>query len=226
MDWEIVNTKDGSKSVFSKKFDASFHSWYGAVSEAKHVFIENGLAYRHMQGIDPVKILEIGYGTGLNAILSGIYALENDVEVIYSGLDKYEFPRELVQELNYAAFFDPSYHEFIRNINDVPYDAAIKLHGDFTLIKSLASLKDTELRQNYDVIYFDAFSPRQVPYMWTVEVFKKMYGALNPGGVLVTFCAQTQFKRDLQEAGFEVEILPGAPGKREMTRGTRKEESK
>jgi tRNA U34 5-methylaminomethyl-2-thiouridine-forming methyltransferase MnmC len=226
MDWEIVNTKDGSKSVFSKKFDASFHSWYGAVTEAKHVFIENGLAYRHMQGITPVKVLEIGYGTGLNAILSGIYALENDVEVIYSGLDKYEFPRELVKELNYAAFFDPSYNDFIRNINDVPYDAAIKLHEDFTLIKSLASLKDTELRQNYDVIYFDAFSPRQVPYMWTVEVFKKMHDALNPGGILVTFCAQTQFKRDLQEAGFEVETLPGAPGKREMTRGTRKDEPK
>lgn len=222
MDWEIVNTKDGSKSVFSKKFDAAFHSWYGAITESKHVFIENGLAYKHMQGAEQVKILEVGYGTGLSAILSGVYALENDVEVIYSGLDKYEFPRELVNELNYASFFDESYHEFIKHINDVAYDTAVKLHPNFTLIKSLGSLKDTELRQNYDVIFFDAFSPRQVPYMWTVEVFKKMYEALNPGGVLVTFCAQGQFKRDLKAAGFEVETLPGAPGKREMTRGIKK----
>ncbi len=221
MDWEIVNTKDGSKSVFSKKFDSSFHSWYGAVTESKHVFIGNGLAYKHMQGTNPIKVLEIGYGTGLNAILSGVYALENDVEVIYSGLDKYEIPRELVLELNYSTFFDPSYAEFIKNINDVPFDAAIKLNDNFTLIKSLGSLKDTALRQNYDVIYFDAFSPRQVPYMWTIEVFKQMFTALNPGGILVTFCAQGQFKRDLREAGFEVETLAGAPGKREMTRGTK-----
>lgn len=221
MDWEIVNTKDGSKSVFSKKFDASFHSWYGAVTESKHVFIENGLVYKHMQGMNSIKILEIGYGTGLNAILSGVYALQNDVEVIYSGLDKYEFPNELVNELNYASFFDTSFVDFIKGINNVPYDAAVKIHNNFTLIKSLNSLKDTSLRQNYDIIYFDAFSPRQVPYMWTVEVFKQMYEALNPGGILVTFCAQGQFKRDLKAAGFEVETLPGAPGKREMTRGVK-----
>jgi tRNA U34 5-methylaminomethyl-2-thiouridine-forming methyltransferase MnmC len=125
----------------------------------------------------------------------------------------------MMDELNYAAFFDPSYAEFIGNINDTPFDAAIKLNDNFTLIKSLGSLKNTELRQNYDIIYFDAFSPRQVPYMWTVDVFKQMHAALNPGGILVTFCAQGQFKRDLKEAGFEVETLPGAPGKREMTRG-------
>jgi tRNA U34 5-methylaminomethyl-2-thiouridine-forming methyltransferase MnmC len=216
---EIVNTKDGSKTVFSKVFDTSFHSWYGAVTENKHIFVENGLAYKHMQGMSSIKVLEIGYGTGLNAILSGIYALENDVEVIYSGVDKYEFPRELVEELNYAAFFDKSFSDFIRNINNVPFDAAIKLHEDFTLIKSLCSLKDLSLRQNYDVIYFDAFSPRQVPYMWTPEVFKKMYEALNPSGILVTYCSQSQFKRDLAQAGFTVEALDGAPGKREMTRG-------
>ncbi len=222
MGLEIVNTKDGSKSVFSKVFDASYHSWYGAVTESKYVFIENGLLYRHMQGADQIKILEVGYGTGLDAILSGIYALENDLEVIYSGIDKYEFPRELMDELNYAGFFDAKYQDFIKNINNVQYDTAIKLHEKFTLIKSLCSLKDVSLRQSYDVIFFDAFSPRQVPYMWTLEVFKKMYEALNPGGVLVTFCAQGQFRRDLKEAGFEVEALPGAPGKREMTRGSKK----
>jgi tRNA U34 5-methylaminomethyl-2-thiouridine-forming methyltransferase MnmC len=186
------------------------------------VFIENGLAYKHMQGMNAIRILEIGYGTGLNAILSGVYALENDVQVVYSGIDKYEFPRAMMDELNYAAFFDPSYAGFIENINNTPFDSGIKLNDNFILIKSLSSLKDTELRQSYDVIYFDAFSPRQVPYMWTVDVFKQMYAALNPGGILVTFCAQGQFKRDLKEAGFEVETLPGAPGKREMTRGIKK----
>ena len=113
MGLEIVHTKDGSKTVFSKVFDASYHSWYGAVTENKHVFIENGLAYKHMQGNSTIKILEIGYGTGLNAILSGVYALENDVEVIYSGIDKYEFPRELLDQLNYSTFFDASFGTII-----------------------------------------------------------------------------------------------------------------
>ncbi|MBK7309699.1 MAG: tRNA (5-methylaminomethyl-2-thiouridine)(34)-methyltransferase MnmD [Sphingobacteriaceae bacterium] len=222
MEFEIVNTKDGSKSVFSKVFDAAYHSWYGAVTENKYIFIENGLVYKHMQGLETIKVLEIGYGTGLNAILTGIYAVDNNVEVIYSGVDKYECPREILDELNYAAFFDAKYIDLIKHINNVQYDTAIKLHEKFTLIKSLASLKDTALRQNYDVIYFDAFSPRQVPYMWTLEVFKEMYKALKPGGVLVTSCTQSQFKRDLKAAGFEVEEIPEATGKREMTRGTKK----
>jgi tRNA U34 5-methylaminomethyl-2-thiouridine-forming methyltransferase MnmC len=219
MEFEIVNTKDGSKSIFSKVFDTSFHSWYGAVTENKYFFIENGLVYKHMQGLETIKVLEIGFGTGLNAILSGVYALDNNVEVIYSAIDKYEIPRELLNELNYISFFDAKFGDLIKNINNVQYDTAIKIHEKFTLIKSLSSLRDTTFRQNYDLIYFDAFSPRQVPYMWTLEVFKQMYLALNPGGVLVTPCTQSQFRRDLKEAGFEVEILPEAHGKREMTRG-------
>lgn len=219
MDLEVVNTKDGSKSLFSKVFDASYHSWYGAVTENKYIFIENGLVYKHMQGLETIKVLEIGFGTGLNAILSGVYAVENNVEVIYSGVDKYECPRELLNELNYITFFDAKFGDLIKNINNVQYDTGIKVHEKFTLIKSLGSLKDTAFRQNYDVIYFDPFSPRQVPYMWTVEVFKEMYKALNPGGVLVTSCTQGKFKLNLKQAGFEVEEIPEATGKREMTRG-------
>lgn len=219
MDLEIADTKDGSKTVYSKRFDAAYHSWYGAITESKHVFIENGLRFKHLQNCASLKILEVGYGTGLNAMLSAVYALENDIDISYSGIDKYEVPKELLDQLYYTIFFEPRFHEFLRKINAASYNDGVRFNDNFALVKSLHSLNETSIKENnYDLVYFDAFSPRQAPHMWTKEVFELMYSVLKPGGVLVTSCTQSQFKRDLEAVGFIVESLNSSPGKREMTR--------
>ncbi|MFO0357780.1 MAG: tRNA (5-methylaminomethyl-2-thiouridine)(34)-methyltransferase MnmD [Sphingobacteriaceae bacterium] len=219
MDLEIVHTKDGSNTIYSKQFDATYHSRHGALAESEHVFIKQGLHYKHQTGSNSINVLEVGYGTGLNAMLSLKYAMDNAITVSYTGIEKHEFPKELINTLGYLNYFEPKYQLPLNDLINASYNSEKLIVPEFRITNYLLDFKDMVWDKTYDVIYFDAFSPRHVPHMWTIEIFQTLYNVLNPGGVLVTFCAQGQFKRDLKAAGFTVERLPGAPGKREMTRG-------
>lgn len=219
MDLEIVHTKDGSNTIYSKQFDATYHSRHGALAESEHIFIKHGLQFKKESGLNAISVLEVGYGTGLNAMLSLKYAIDNAITVSYTGIEKHEFPKELIDCLGYLNYFDVKYQSTLNDLINAPNNSEKLIVPEFSITKCLIDFKDMLWDKTYDVIYFDAFSPRHVPHMWTKDIFQTLYNVLNPNGVLVTFCAQGQFKRDLKSAGFTVERLPGAPGKREMTRG-------
>lgn len=221
MELEIVNTKDGSNTIYSKEFDATYHSLNGALTESEYIFITHGLKYQHHNGLNSIRVLEIGYGTGLNAMLTLKYAVKNKVIVNYTGIEKHELSMELISQLDYLKGFDDQIKKLITKLVNSPYNCVVKISPQFEIEKRLIDFKDVIWNGLYDVIYYDAFSPKHVPDLWSKEVFEKMHKLLKPSGILVTFCASGQFKRDLKTVGFIVETLPGAPGKREMTRGRR-----
>lgn len=221
MDLQVVHTEDGSNTIYSETYNATYHSTHGAVTESKHVFIEHGLKYVQQKGRDNIRVLEIGFGTGLNAMLSAEFAQINKVVVEYIGIDKHEFPERLIKELNYHLLFAKDHQQYIERIGKAKSNELCVIGSYFRLLKQVTDLHDMNWNSGYDVIYFDAFSPKHVPHLWTAQIFSKLYSALNKNGVLVTFCAQGQFRRDLKAVGFTVEKLPGAPGKREMTRGVK-----
>jgi tRNA U34 5-methylaminomethyl-2-thiouridine-forming methyltransferase MnmC len=222
MHLEIRQTKDGSNTLYVPDLNEHYHSVHGALQESQHVFIKHGLEHALEQKRD-VKILEIGFGTGLNAILTLPYSLAQQAFIQYDTLEKYPLTQEVVEQLHFEQFIhDPEMLENFKKMHDAPWNAPVDLSPYFTLQKIHETLEEFSPPESYyDVIYFDAFAPEKQPELWTKEVFTKLYNATRPGGTLVTYCAKGSFKRNLKAAGFIVEALPGPPGKREMTRGIR-----
>ncbi len=222
MHLEIRQTNDGSNTLYVPDLNEHYHSVHGALQESQHVFIKHGLEYALEQKRD-VKILEVGFGTGLNAILTLPYALSQQAFIQYDTLEKYPLTTEVVERLHFEQFIlNPEQLDYFKQMHASPWNEPADLSPYFTLQKIHETLEEfSPPDAYYDVIYFDAFAPEKQPELWTEEVFAKLYKAVRPGGVLVTYCAKGAFKRNLKAAGFIVEALPGPPGKREMTRGTR-----
>ena len=221
---ELITTGDGSHSLQSHRFNVPYHSRHGAVQESNHVFIDAGLrAWLGRHAATKVDILEMGFGTGLNALLVKQFAIERpDLTLTYSALERFPITLEDAGELNYPSILGierPDYLQLHRlPVDDRPHRVADNL----TLAKSdrdfLEGMPAAWARGRFDVLFYDAFAPSSQPELWAPEALDRCYGALRPNGVLVTYCAKGQFKRDLRSAGFTVEPLPGPPGKREMTR--------
>jgi tRNA U34 5-methylaminomethyl-2-thiouridine-forming methyltransferase MnmC len=210
---QIITTADGSSSIYIPEWNEHYHSHHGAVQEAKHVFLKHGLAVK--QTLNEINILEVGFGTGLNAFLS---VLEVKSKIDYTGLEAYPLEREETKELNYAKTEDEKV--LFSTIQSAEWDKKTAVSNSFQLSKLKISLQDYQAKdETFDIIYFDAFGPRVQPEMWTTTLFQKLYNSLKKEGIFVTYCAKGQVKRDLKAVGFEVETLPGPPGKREMTRG-------
>jgi tRNA U34 5-methylaminomethyl-2-thiouridine-forming methyltransferase MnmC len=211
----IVQTKDNSPTLYSEQFDQTYHSIYGAVQESEHVFIANGLDIK--KDLNAISIFEMGYGTGINAMLSLQYAQKNSKNLIYVTIEK--FP---VESLLYAdlTFENQPMSSDLKMLNDLPWtEKNILPYFQFTKLKG--DLCDLILNQTFDVIYFDAFSPNAQPELWSVDVFQRMNQMLNKNGILVTYCAKGVIKRNLRDAGYRVDAKPGPPGKREMTVATK-----
>lgn len=218
---EVVKTSDGSTTIFLPELDENYHSTHGALQEAIHVFIENGL--KHCEAdLDRIRIFELGFGTGLNALLT---LLHHQKPVDYFGLEAFPVEKELLDQLNYAeTIVEERATDLFHKIHASEWGKPITIEEGFTLEKvalKIEELKDEQLNGSFDLIYFDAFGPRAQAELWEPEIMQKMADLLRPGGVLVTYCAQGQFKRNLKGAGFSIERLPGPPGKREMTRGVK-----
>ena len=215
---EIAVTADGSTTLQLKELNEQYHSLNGAIQESSLVYIQHGL--RHFNK-NKLNILEIGFGTGLNCLLTyasnSAYAISKTIH--YTALEPFPVAPELLEQLNYTALIQPLCDKQFKAIH--LYDE-IKNHSidpTFLLTKSRQTVQDVELQTStIDLIYFDAFAPAIQPEMWTAAVFNKLYSILNPGGILVTYCAKGEVKRNLRSAGFTVESLPGPPGKREVTR--------
>lgn len=217
---EIVTTSDGSHSLYVKELDENYHSAHGAIQEAVHVFINNGLAFFEK---DNLSVFEVGFGTGLNALLALDYAVNNKVYISYTGIETHILDYSLVQKMNYLEQLNLSEFEpHLKAMHESDLNAEIELNNSFTFTKQQEKVQDFTTDKSFDVIFYDAFSPTSQIEMWDISIFEKLYTYLNDGGALVTYCAKGQLKRDLKSIGFEVETLPGPPGKREMVRAVKK----
>jgi tRNA U34 5-methylaminomethyl-2-thiouridine-forming methyltransferase MnmC len=214
---EIIVTADGSKTIFLPEWNEHYHSAHGALQEAQHVFIQNGL---NTQTQDYITILEMGIGTGLNALLTYFAAEKRYQFVHYIGIEAYPPSEEEWQAMEYAPFAnDPDAESIYERIHTCTWGKAQEISEHFVLEKQQCKLPDAQVaKESVDLIYYDAFGPRVQPELWTPEIFQLLYNWLAPGGTLVTYCAKGQVKRDLKAVGFVIESLPGPPGKREMTR--------
>lgn len=218
---KVINTDDGSTTIYLPEMDEHYHSTHGAIQEARHVFIESGLNVIDKKDIH---VFEMGFGTGLNAILSYEFAQKLNKKIIFHGIEAYPVEHELVQSLNYKDLLESNLHEVFDKMHSIEWNRDERITDSFTLMKIHSKIEDYDLlAEKYDIIFFDAFGPRAQKAMWTNEILSKMEAGLQKGGILVTYCAQGQFKRNLKELGFRTERLPGPPGKREMTRAWKDE---
>lgn len=213
---EIITTKDGSKTIFVPELNETYHSLHGAHQEALHVFIKNGVKLIHKEKIH---LLEVGFGTGLNAILACEYAAQQHINIHYTGLEKYPISEEIAQALGYDLFLSAQGKSNFSIMHQTQWEEQKQLHSFFQFEKKNTSIHTFETSERFDLIFFDAFAPEKQPDMWTENVFQKLFSSLNPSGIITTYCAKGNFKRTLKSVGFEVKALAGPPGKREMTIG-------
>jgi tRNA U34 5-methylaminomethyl-2-thiouridine-forming methyltransferase MnmC len=232
-DITIIETSDGSHSLFVRALNETYHSRHGAMQESQWVFIKQGLDFARpplreipelsSRGTVPERsrghILEVGFGTGLNALLAMQWAEENKMHVHFTSLETNVLSLELAEQLNYASS-EKERSDFLK-IHGTEWNQDIAITPYFTLHKALREVQSEISESQFDVIFFDAFGPPTQPEMWTPDIFRRMFDALKPGGILVTYCAKGQVRRDMQSVGFSVERLPGPPGKREMLRATK-----
>lgn len=211
----VFITQDGSHSINVPELNETYHSSHGAVQESKHVFITNGL-YAALPE-NKLKILEIGFGTGLNAFLTILEAERLKINIVYHSIEKYPLANEIVSQLNYPKILRTGKEKFAK-IHTTTWSKSIRISEHFELKKIYNDFKTFETELSYNLIYFDAFAPSKQPNMWSVEVLNKCYNLLNSGGTFVTYSAKGQLKRDLKDIGFKVEVLQGPPGKWEMVR--------
>ncbi|MCQ2229473.1 MAG: tRNA (5-methylaminomethyl-2-thiouridine)(34)-methyltransferase MnmD [Bacteroidales bacterium] len=215
---DIQLTDDGSQTLYVPSLDEHYHSVKGALTESLHIFIKSGL---HHSAKPSPRILEIGFGTGLNALLTVAEAI-HDRDIHYTSLERYPLSQAIVSQIDYASLVDKSISPFFQQLHDAPWNTTIDILPTFHLLKVETDFTTYQFTNTYDLIYYDAFAPEKQPEMWTQDIFHRMYAILNPGGILVTYCAKGIVRRMLQSAGFTVERLPGPPaGKREILRATK-----
>ena len=216
---EIIITDDGSTTIRIPDWDENYHSTHGAIQEAKHVFIKNGLDIFKNQ--DSISILEIGFGTGLNAFITFLETV-NKEKVNYVGVEAYPISTEEIAQMNYVTELQATqYQAVFDKMHSCDWESQQNITDNFILTKRKQFFQDIADKEQYDLIYFDAFGFPLQPELWSEAIFKKMYEALLPKGTLVTYACRSSIKNAMLSVGFSIEKLPGAPGKREMLRATK-----
>jgi len=216
---QLILTEDGSHSFYLPDLDETYHSTHGAIQEAYHVFIKSGFEQIEK---DELAILEIGFGTGLNCFITYLEAQKNNKTIHYTGVEAFPLKDTEVKHLNYVSELKAMKFQLIfESMHRIDWNRKIQLTPHFYLEKELRTFDKISDRNQYHLIYFDAFGPRVQPELWTEAIFKKMYIALKTGGVLVTYSAKGSVRRAMIAVGFAVEKIPGPPGKREMLRAVK-----
>lgn len=220
---EFIRTEDGSTTLYVPELNEHYHSIHGAIQESVHIFIRAGIEfYRdNRSGSSPLKILEAGFGTGLNAYLTLVNATQQEIPVVYHSLEKYPLTPEEAARLNYIDHIPYSCPEHFIRLHEIPWDTLTVISPVFSFCKHRQDLRDTCFPAEFDLVFFDAFNPDVQPHLWTAEVFRQFFDALKPGGILVTYCVKGIVKQALRQVGFKLKRLPGPPGKREMLRATK-----
>jgi len=213
--YQVIQTKDGSSTIYTSQWDAHYHSTHGAIQESLHVFIQAGLDHWLKQNKKPdVRILEYGMGTGLNCLLSLDYATTTDVKLNYTTLEAYPLSSEILETFeNDLPYF--------KALHDLSWEEQHQLTEHFSILKHKILFEDYRSSEQYDIIFYDAFGPGAQPSLWERPLLEQVVDMMAPGGAFVTYCAQGAFKRVLKGLGLAIERLPGPPGKREMTRASK-----
>jgi len=217
-------TADGSLTLYVPSLDEHYHSINGAIQESQHVYLDAGLSYFINKNclVDKtgaeeqaeIHVLEFGFGTGLNAFLTAVEAEKQNIKINYVALEKFPLSQEITNGLNYAA----ADRFLFKNIHQSDWGNPVVISPLFILQKLAIDFADFDFPERYDVVYYDAFAPDKQPEIWSQELFDKIFSAMNPGGVLTTYCSKGSVRRMMQQAGFFVERIHGASGKREMLR--------
>ncbi|MDC0204555.1 tRNA (5-methylaminomethyl-2-thiouridine)(34)-methyltransferase MnmD [Flavobacteriales bacterium] len=218
MDTKLVITNDGSHSLFVPEINECYHSRHGSIVEAEHVFIKNGLLAENKKQFN---ILEIGFGTGLNALLTAQKAIQKNIEINYHAIELYPVAKKEYTQLNFAELIGLEKENLIQ-LHNTKWEKTCEINNNFILTKNNVSVENYITNIKFNIIYYDAFSPDKQTELWTDIIFKKMFNLLKDDGFLVTYCAKGIVRRTLKAVGFEVISLDGPPGKRQMTRANRK----
>lgn len=220
---KLITTSDGSHTLYLPGIDEHYHSTYGALQESRHVFIEKGLHHLD-KNIEPVNVLEVGFGTGLNALLTLFESEKDKRKVHYIGVEPYPLEEQFFKKLNYGRLIDYDKAEnYLQQMHEKDWNFPFYITEYFILNKLRTKFEEATLQPSmFHLIYYDAFAPDKEDSLWNKENFEKCYNALKEGGVLVTYSSKGQVKRDLAEAGFNVSKVEGPEGKREMLRAIKK----
>lgn len=216
---EIKVTKDGSHTLYVPGLNEHYHSMHGALQESMHVFIKEGFQQCKK---DIIYLLEVGFGTGLNAVLTFIEAEKQKKKVFYFGVDQYPLEWELVSKLNYPDLLPVSYREMYKELHQSRWEVTNMLSPWFTYQKIKAGMEKYSPAPGIDLVYFDAFAPDKQPEMWTRDIFFRIFESLNRGGILTTYSAKGSVKRLLKDTGYKVDLIEGPPGKRHIIRAVKK----
>ena len=219
MERELILTEDGSHTFFVPGLNENYHSTFGAISESKHIFIENALNATDRHNAE-VRILEVGFGTGLNALLTWLYCIPRQIKLEYTAIEPLPIKPEEAKELNYTGILQfPGAEALFKNMHEVPWGQTAMPGSHMKIFKIRSKLEDVELAAGqFDVVYFDAFGPEVQPELWTAKIFSKVHAAMANEAVMTTFSAKGVVRRAMARAGFRVEKLKGPAGKREITR--------
>jgi tRNA U34 5-methylaminomethyl-2-thiouridine-forming methyltransferase MnmC len=224
MNPELILTADGSHTLFVPQLNEHYHSTYGAIQESRHVFIEAGLK-QVIPGETPLRILEVGFGTGLNAYLSLIEAEKSGKTIHYTSTEPFPLNQNITNQLNYPELLGEGTFPLFKNMHDEAWNKGNKITDHFFLHKILNGIDKTELEdKRFDLVFFDAFGPEVQPELWTEEIFRKIFLSLKRGGILVTYSVKGSVRRALKNSGFSVDKIPGPAGKREITRAYKNED--
>jgi len=215
---QIINTSDGSHTIYLPGMDEQYHSVNGAITESNYVYIDKG--YNHCNIKSPT-VFEVGFGTGLNCLLTALHAEKEKRTTIYLTIEKYPLAKSVIEQLNFGRLISTEAQILFEKIHKCPWNEIVNISKYFNLKKIKADLTDFNFDnfQKCDIIFFDAFGPDKQPEMWTPLIFNKIASATAKGGVFVTYSAKGEVRRQLAVSGFEMERLPGPPGKNQMLRG-------
>jgi tRNA U34 5-methylaminomethyl-2-thiouridine-forming methyltransferase MnmC len=217
----LIVTEDGSHSIYHESLKETYHSFHGAFKESIHVFMLYGLDAWLMRNPQkkPIRIFEVGFGTGLNAWLTLVWAEQNQIPVLYHTIEPFPLDEEIYSQLNYGDIDDGIFHykPYLQRLHKANWNEGVVISEYFNMKKEQTTLEEVRLYPS-DVVFFDAFAPSKQPELWTKDLLEKVSQQLNHGGVLTTYCATGELKRNLKDLGLTVETLPGPPGKKEMTR--------
>jgi tRNA U34 5-methylaminomethyl-2-thiouridine-forming methyltransferase MnmC len=218
MDKEFVITEDGSHTIYLPEMDEHYHSTHGAIQESLHIYINQGLL--HVQQ-EEISILEIGFGTGLNAYLTYVFAKKRNLKINYLSIEKYPLTETEYLSLNYPMTIFPEYGQSFIELHRAGWNSAVKISPGFSLMKVHADLLTYEFdaQPKFNLVYYDAFAPGKQPEMWAEEIIKKVSSSVQKDGILVTYCAKGAVRRAFATAGFQMERIPGPIGKKEILRG-------
>ncbi|MDA3892612.1 MAG: tRNA (5-methylaminomethyl-2-thiouridine)(34)-methyltransferase MnmD [Salinivirgaceae bacterium] len=212
---KIILTEDGSHTLYVPELDEHYHSIHGAIQESMHVFIQSGLYF--IDRLNNISILEVGFGTGLNALLTLFESRKNKLNIAFTSVEKYPITLREIEQLNYRSVLKGSDDDFIK-LHDVKWGEHVAIDQRFSINKLECDLVDFFPKEMYHLVYFDAFAPSLQPKLWTEDIFRRIYQSMHKNGVLVTYSAKGFVKRNLKAVGFKVTKIPGPPGKREMIR--------